>query len=184
MEGVPDHNQFWIFGKRDDDLSRAKLAADVLKGLLYWDEDAKKWWVWNGSVERRSESGSAAAALVYAIPDAMAKENWDIQDVDTDATWTSMLDAWCSEKRLSAVLRILKGKMPMPADVEFDAKPWLLNLKNGTLNLKTMKMQEHNPADYLTQISPATYNDNTLDSAAVQELADLWWDMQMMYAGG
>ena len=41
---------------------------------------------------------------------------------------------------------------------ELDHDPWLFNVANGTLNLKTLKLQPHDPAQLLTKISHVVYD--------------------------
>lgn len=41
-----------------------------------------------------------------------------------------------------------------------DANPWLLNLQNGTMNLKTGELQPHKRSDYITKIAPVVYDDS------------------------
>jgi P4 family phage/plasmid primase-like protien len=40
----------------------------------------------------------------------------------------------------------------------FDADPWVLNVLNGTLDLRTGDLRPHDPADYLTALAPAEYD--------------------------
>lgn len=40
----------------------------------------------------------------------------------------------------------------------FDADPWLLNCNNGTINLKTGKLQPHRQEDYCTKLAPVDYD--------------------------
>ena len=41
---------------------------------------------------------------------------------------------------------------------ELDQDPFLFNCANGTIDLKTGKLEPHNPADLITQISPVNYD--------------------------
>ena len=41
-----------------------------------------------------------------------------------------------------------------------DADPWLLNCANGTLDLRTMELREHNPDDLITKVARAAYTPN------------------------
>lgn len=41
---------------------------------------------------------------------------------------------------------------------QFDQKPWLFNAQNGTIDLRTGEMHDHDPKDLLTQISPFNIN--------------------------
>ena len=43
---------------------------------------------------------------------------------------------------------------------EFDKDPHLLNCANGTLNLNTYEMKEHDPKDYITMVTASDYNPN------------------------
>lgn len=43
---------------------------------------------------------------------------------------------------------------------DWDANPWLLNCQNGTINLKTGKLQPFNKADYITRICNASFDEN------------------------
>jgi putative DNA primase/helicase len=39
-----------------------------------------------------------------------------------------------------------------------DADPWLLNVSNGTLDLHSLELREHNPADRITRVTAAGYH--------------------------
>jgi P4 family phage/plasmid primase-like protien len=40
---------------------------------------------------------------------------------------------------------------------DLDADPWLFNCANGTLDLRTMKLHDHDPADRITKVANAAY---------------------------
>jgi P4 family phage/plasmid primase-like protien len=43
---------------------------------------------------------------------------------------------------------------------EFDTDPWLFNVQNGTVDLRTGELRPHNQADMLTNISPVKFDPN------------------------
>ena len=43
-------------------------------------------------------------------------------------------------------------------DAKLDADPWLLNVENGTINLRTGRREKHDPRDLLTKIAPVRAN--------------------------
>jgi putative DNA primase/helicase len=43
-------------------------------------------------------------------------------------------------------------------DAKLDADPWLLNVENGTVNLRTGRREKHDPRDLLTKIAPVRAN--------------------------
>ena len=51
---------------------------------------------------------------------------------------------------------------------ELDRDPWLLNVQNGTLDLRTLEVRPHNVADLITRIAPAPYEP--------EAPRDLWTD--------
>ena len=66
--------------------------------------------------------------------------------------------------RIMGALNFLKGwdGYHIAQAVDWDADGWLLNVKNGTLDLHTGKLRVHGPGDLLTKIAPVIYDD-TLD---------------------
>src|SRR3990172_12778642 len=61
-----------------------------------------------------------------------------------------------AKNRRDAIVNDLKHRLVKSID-EFDRDPWLFNVQNGTIDLKTGKLQQHNRADCLMKISPVTY---------------------------
>ena len=60
--------------------------------------------------------------------------------------------------KLAAILELAKTEegIAVPPEV-FDAQPWLFNVANGTLDLRTGKLRPHRPEDMLTNLSPAEW---------------------------
>lgn len=67
--------------------------------------------------------------------------------------------------RIQAVLFILEHRLLRQA-AEFDADPWLFNVQNGTLDLRTGALRRHDPNDLITLLAPVKF-----DAAAA---APLW----------
>lgn len=63
-----------------------------------------------------------------------------------------------AESRLRALISLTQSEEGIPVRVEdLDRNPWLLNVQNGTLNLKTGKLREHRREDLMTKIAPVEY---------------------------
>jgi putative DNA primase/helicase len=41
---------------------------------------------------------------------------------------------------------------------DYDADPWLFNVQNGTIDLRTQTLREHSPSDMITKISPVIFD--------------------------
>jgi putative DNA primase/helicase len=62
-----------------------------------------------------------------------------------------------SRHRISAALELAKGwLLAEPSD--FDRDPFLLNVLNGTLDLRTGELRPHDPAARLTKLAPVVYD--------------------------
>ena len=57
---------------------------------------------------------------------------------------------------------------------EFDCNPWLLNCLDGTLNLKTGKLQNHKREDLITKICPAIFDSSTTCPRWEQFLSEIF----------
>jgi len=64
-----------------------------------------------------------------------------------------------SEPRLQAMLRLARSEPGIAAQLhDFDADPYLLNVLNGTLDLHTGELRDHQPADLLTKMAHVTFD--------------------------
>jgi len=65
-------------------------------------------------------------------------------------------------RKINSILK-LAGVMPPIVSkqntLDSTQTDYLFNCQNGTFNLNTMKLQPHNPTDYITKISNVTYNE-------------------------
>lgn len=61
--------------------------------------------------------------------------------------------------RLEAMIALAQSEQPIPVLAsEFDNAPWLLNVRNGTLDLRTGELRNHDRADLLTVTAPVDYD--------------------------
>jgi len=75
--------------------------------------------------------------------------------------WVCMAPAsvW-SARGIAAMLTMAASEPGLPVQPdEFDADPWVLNVLNGTLNLRTGDLREHRRADLITTIAPVAWDE-------------------------
>jgi putative DNA primase/helicase len=61
-------------------------------------------------------------------------------------------------ERLAAMVKLAASEPGIPVlPDELDRDPWLLNVENGTLDLRTGKLRRHDPADLLTKLAPVEF---------------------------
>ena len=64
-----------------------------------------------------------------------------------------------SDRAIAAMISLAQAERDIATTPnDFDRDPWLLNLPNGTLNLKTGLLQQHNRDDMLTRIATVEYD--------------------------
>ncbi len=59
--------------------------------------------------------------------------------------------------RIDGMLKMAKDLLVIEPAM-LDSNPWLINCLNGTVNLRTGKLQKHNRADFITKLIPIDYN--------------------------
>ena len=134
-----------------------RLAARHGKDLRYcWPW--KKWLAWDRHRWKLDDTGASAArakATVRSIyAEAAAAEEDSVRAAI--AKWAKQSE---KRERLSAMIDLARSEPGIPIlPPELDSDPWLLNCKNGTLDLQTGTLREHSPRDYITKLCPTAYH--------------------------
>jgi putative DNA primase/helicase len=64
-----------------------------------------------------------------------------------------------SYSRIMDMLALARSEQGIPVTPEkLDADPWLLNVRNGTLDLRTGQLRAHQQSDLLTKCTPVAYD--------------------------
>jgi putative DNA primase/helicase len=59
-----------------------------------------------------------------------------------------------SRTRIEAMIELAKSEPGVPILPDaLDADPWVFNVRNGTINLKTGELREHRRTDYITKLA-------------------------------
>lgn len=152
---LQDEGMTELDGKSTDH-SRAGLFAERYSNDLRYCAPWDKWLVWTGTHWR--------------IDDRLAVEDHGqefIQELHRMAARADNAEerrllghaAQALESRQKRQIMILDARCKMTVPVEWlDADPWALNVANGTLNLRTGKLQPHTRRDFITKIVDVAYD--------------------------
>ena len=138
------------------DLGNAERFVDAYRDRVRWCPARKSWLVWGGqryAWDDRGESVKLAHYRARAIFHEAAYE----EDESKQKAISKWAVASQSESRINAMLSQAKPYLAVGMD-ELDRDPWLINCQNGTLDLKTGRLKEHDPADLITRIVPVSYD--------------------------
>lgn len=127
-----------------------RLADDYADRLLH--VHGLGWLAYDGTRWAEDTHGAATRAVLAVLADAWAEGRTDpelVKDVRRCESATG----------IEGVLRIAAALEPFAATVDdLDADPALLNCANGTLDLHSMELRPHDPADRLTKCTTAAYD--------------------------
>ena len=149
---------------QDSDLANAwRIIAHFGEELLTCNEE---WYTWNKAYWERGRTG--ARKIVFNLSSIIQKEIGDFRcQLKTSKNPENInmmikgLSAWSkqseSNARLDAALSILKDKVIKPSN-HIDSHPHLINVKNGTVDLRTGDLRQHSREDFITQCIPYIYN--------------------------
>ena len=124
----------------------------------------KTWFAWDETHWASDDSGEvyrqakATVATIYA--DAAA-------ELDTDrrkalAKWAAASE---SDARINAMISLARSEPGIPvAPQQLDTDPWLFNVLNGTIELRTGELREQRRDDMITMLAPVTYEPNARDA--------------------
>lgn len=115
------------------------------------------WWLWDGSRWTRDENGEVVRYAKTTIR-RLSEEGMRLSGDDRD----DMLKfAAKSEQanRIMAVIQLAASEPEIFVDRDaFDAKQWLFNVQNGTINLRTRELQRHTRTDLITKSANVDYD--------------------------
>jgi P4 family phage/plasmid primase-like protien len=116
----------------------------------------RKWLVRTGARWERDEAGLVHRLAKETVRD-IYREASDAEDEDRRKALAKHAAASESEARIRAMVELAKSEAPVSPD-ELDADPWLLNVQNGTINLRTGELREHRREDLITKLAPVEYD--------------------------
>jgi putative DNA primase/helicase len=135
----------------------------------------KSWLVWDGKRWRLDDTAEAVRrvketqAALYAWAAEQLKELGEADGEDEAkksqaAKLLKLLKHCLTWEHQTAIERCLKSMTSEPGipilPAALDADPFLLNVHNGPIDLRTGKLREHRQADFITKLAGTEYHEN------------------------
>lgn len=115
------------------------------------------WLVWDGRRWRRDQDGEVMRRMKETVR-AIWAELHEIEGPDEREASYRFLIRSETASRLRAALELAESETAVVVSARaLDADPWLLNVENGTVDLRTGELREHRRDDLITKLSPVRY---------------------------
>ena len=138
------------------DLGNSERFVDAHRDRVLWCPARKSSLCWDGKRYAWDERGEAVK-LAHATARSIFHEAADTEDEDEQKAIAKWALASQNESRINAMLSQARPYLAVGME-ELDRDPWLINCQNGTLDLRTGKLKDHDPADRITKIVPMDYD--------------------------
>jgi len=143
---------------RTTDTANAERFARNHGGDARYCHSWRKWLVWDNRRWVLDASGQ-----VMRLAKSVARSIYtEASSPDVDGGTAQSLAKWAASSerrdRLNAMLALAESEQPIPISVDsLDREPWLFNVQNGTINLRTGELQPHRREDFLTKLAAIEY---------------------------
>jgi putative DNA primase/helicase len=156
------------------DLANAGRFAHIYRSRLRYVRERRMWLSWNGKLWKPDATGDADRAAKRTVRQllAAAAEIDDAEERKRAAAWAIRSQ---SDARLKALLSqaTTEPQIALAADA-IDRDGRLLTCANGTLDLRTAELRDHDPADLITRGTSVAYDPDAKCSQWLQFLDEVF----------
>ena len=128
-----------------------RFVLDHSERIKFADQ-LNKYLVWDGA-RWDLDLGLGATALAKRTADSMYLEAGRIGNEDLRNRAYSWTFKSLSAQRIDAMVKLAKPDLVVSTG-DLDADPMLLNVQNGTLDLRTYELRPHSPDDLMMKVAP------------------------------
>ena len=147
-------------GFRPTDVGNASRLVANSDGHLRHVHGWQKWSVYDAGRWVVDHGEALVTEQAKQVPRELFRLAAEMSGKQRDAIWRFALR--CEQSgSLAAMIKLARGIPGVIVDhADLDADPWLLNVLNGTIDVRTGELRPHNPDDLLTMQAPVIYNAN------------------------
>lgn len=140
------------------DLGNAERLIEFAKGNIRFHVKAKRWLVWDGLRWQLDDEGKVIALAGQMV--RQLRKGAEARGAEKLAKFALSSE---KEARLKAMVSLAQSQPGIPVQVEaLDADSMLLNVLNGTVDLRTGKLLPHEKANLITKLVPVDYSETAL----------------------
>ncbi len=141
-----------------NDLYHARRFIEFYGKHTRYCRKLEKFLTWNGRHWTPDETGQVWQWVTRAASQAYQADFTSASDHER-----LRLNKWLARAEtcgnIENALKQLRSQPEIIAEPnDFDRDPWLFNVNNGTIDLRTGKLREHRPEDMITKLAPVDFN--------------------------
>jgi len=160
--------------ERCTDQGNARRMIRLFGHNLHYCEGIGGWFVWT---EGRWKLDKGKVTVTQLGKETVQTVFADVP-FEPDATKRKILLRWAklseSAGKLDALLKMAWSEPGIPVDDEaWDTNPWLLTCRNGTIDLRTGELREHQREDLITKLAPVVYDAHAWDEVFYRYLDEV-----------
>lgn len=139
------------------DAGNAERFAAMYGFQIHYVHAWSKYVIYRDGKWQIDDTGEAMRLALQTVRSMDCEANM-IEDMAARKAMKAFAKASESAARLTAILTLARSVKPIPVKYEqLNNDPYLLNCLNGTVDLRTGELREHNRADYITKQCPVSY---------------------------
>lgn len=148
-------------GVLETDTQNAEKFIEKYKNIIRFCNNRDEWYIWDGTRWHIDEKDIVSEFAIKVILDM-----YKTASTLTDKKERKRLVKWAmkseNKSRIDAMINLAKRINPdiKILSTELDSDPFLLNCKNGTLDLRNLILKKHDPKDLISKIIPVDYDIN------------------------
>lgn len=127
------------------DLGNARRFVRLCTGRALYAADMGTWYVWDGN-RWKQDVENVALRLAAEVVDDVREQALLTNDPDERQRWNAWAHQTESVGHQTALLKLAEPRMAVRAEV-FDRDPWLLVVRNGTLDLRDGVLRDSRPEE-------------------------------------
>lgn len=171
-----------ILNYTTDDLGNAQLFLDIFGKYVIFNTTTQTYFHWTGRVWNED---SQNIVELWAQAAMEARRTFTVKQLEKcpgHRNYTSLLKhakSCCNRKDISALIELMRSRVSYDM-TKFAAKPHLLNVLNGTIDLKNNVLMSHRYDDYITQMVPFVFKEDAKSERFEEFLSQTFKSKEMI----
>lgn len=153
---------------------QAEMLEKLWQGKYRWADHKGKWMKWTGKCWQEVSECVAVREASKTLRDYYARQMETVTSETLAAKLVSLMDKACNIREVKTMLTYVQGASGiLTLSEQWDSDGYILNVNNGTIDLRTGKLRPHDPEDLCTHLAPVDYDSMASGSA---------WEEHIRYA--